>query len=52
MARPIESTPVLKGKDAKAFLHATASVVITSERLEYLRSAAEQSKRAEHPKAK
>ena len=47
MARPIEPTPVLKGKDAKDFIERMDAAVMTRERLTYLRSAAEESKRAE-----
>lgn len=47
MARPIERTPVLKGKDAKAFLTALRRVVVTKERMEWLKSVSEKSKRAE-----
>lgn len=47
MARPIEVTPVLKGKDAKSFLRSVRSVVVTSERMEFLKSASEKSKKAE-----
>lgn len=47
MARPIESTPVLKGKDADAFLRQTRDVVVTPERREWLETLAKQSKKAE-----
>lgn len=47
MARPIEVTPVLKGKDAKAFLTSLKEVVVTKERLAWLKSVSEKSKRAE-----
>jgi hypothetical protein len=47
MARPIEPTPVLKGKDAKDFIERMDAAVMTRERATYLRSAAEESKRAE-----
>jgi hypothetical protein len=47
MARPIEPTPILKGKDAKDFIAKMDAAVMTEERLTYLRSAAEESKRAE-----
>lgn len=47
MARPIEPTPVLKGKDAKDFIKRMDAAVMTQERATYLRSAAEESKRAE-----
>lgn len=50
MARPIEPTPVLKGNDAKVFLERMNSTVMTPERLQWLRSAAEESKRAEGKK--
>ena len=50
MARPIEVTPVLKGKDAKLFLQQTRSVVVTEERIEWLKTVAEQSKKAEKNK--
>jgi hypothetical protein len=47
MARPIEPTPILKGKDAKDFITRMDAAVMTRERLTYLRCAAEESKRAE-----
>jgi hypothetical protein len=47
MARPIEPTPVLKGKDAKVFIARMNNAVMTSQRLEWLKSAAEESKQAE-----
>ncbi len=48
MARPIEPTPVLKGKDAKAFLARMEAAVMTPERLSWLESIAAESKRAEN----
>jgi hypothetical protein len=48
MARPIEPTPALKGNDAKIFLRRMNDAVMTPERLEWLKSAAEESKRAEN----
>ena len=50
MARPIEPTPVLKGKDAKVFLERMNAAVMTPERLHWLESVAEESKRAENGK--
>lgn len=50
MARPIEVTPVLRGKDAKEFLANTQSVVVTKERITWLKSIADQSKKAEKDK--
>jgi len=50
MARPIEPTPVLKGKDAKVFIERMNSAVMTSERLRWLESIAAESKRAENRK--
>jgi hypothetical protein len=47
MARPIEATPVLKGKDAKSFLKSVRSVVVTGQRMEYLKATAEKSRKAE-----
>jgi hypothetical protein len=47
MARPIEPTPVLRGQDAKEFIERMDAAVMTQERLTYLQSAAEESKRAE-----
>ena len=38
---------MLKGKDAKDFIERMDAAVMTQERLAYLRSAAEESKRAE-----
>jgi len=50
MARPIEPTPVLKGKDAKVFLERMNSAVMTPEHLRWLESIAVESKRAENRK--
>jgi hypothetical protein len=50
MARPIEPTPVLRGKDAKAFLGRMNAAVMTPERLRWLESIAAESKRAESRK--
>jgi hypothetical protein len=47
MARPIEATPILKGKDAEAFLRRMETVVVTKERVAFLKTAALQSKKAE-----
>lgn len=47
MARPIEATPILKGKDADALLRRAESVVVTKERIAFLKTAALQSKKAE-----
>jgi hypothetical protein len=47
MARPIEVTPVLKGKDARVFIEKTQSVVVTEERIQWLKAVAEQSRKAE-----
>jgi hypothetical protein len=47
MAKPIEPTPILKGQDAKNFLDRMNRAKMTPERLEWLQSLAEQSKRAE-----
>ncbi len=47
MARPIQPTPVLKGKDAKMFAEKMNAAVMTPERLKYLQAAGESSKRAE-----
>jgi hypothetical protein len=52
MARPIEPTPVLKGKDAKVFIDRMDSAVMTPKRLEWLNSAAEESKRVEKKREK
>lgn len=52
MARPIEVTPILKGKDAQAFLEETTRVVVTQERMEWLRTVSEKSKRAEQGETK
>lgn len=46
MSRPIEATPILKGKDAKVFLEKMNAAVMTPERLQWLRDVAEQSRRA------
>jgi|GEM_PF-1319083 hypothetical protein len=50
MARPIEATPILKGKDAEALLRRAESVVVTKERIAFLKTAALQSKKAEKDK--
>lgn len=50
MARPIEPTPVLKGKDAKVFLERMNAAVMTPERLRWLESIAAESRRAENRK--
>lgn len=50
MARPIEVTPVLKGKDARVFLEQTQSVVVTAARIEWLKAVAVQSKKAQKDK--
>lgn len=50
MARPIEATPILKGKDAREFLRATLNVRITKERKDWLASIAHESKQAENAK--
>jgi len=47
MARPIEATPVLKGKDAQEFLRVTRNVEVTTERLTWLATVAKESKQAE-----
>jgi hypothetical protein len=48
MARPIQPTPPLRGKDAKIFSDKMNAAVMTPERLRYLEAAAEASKRAEN----
>jgi hypothetical protein len=50
MARPIEATPVLKGKDAEVFLRQMNSAVMTPERQRWLESVAAESKRVEKNK--
>jgi hypothetical protein len=50
MARPIEPTPVLKGRDAKIFIERMDAAVMTPERLRWLESIAAESKRAEDRK--
>jgi hypothetical protein len=47
MARPIEPTPVITGKEAKEFLIKMDAAVMTQDRLTYLQSAALESKRAD-----
>lgn len=48
MARPIEATPVLKGKDAKAFLEDTRMAEpVCPERVRWLDNLAEESRAAE-----
>jgi hypothetical protein len=51
MARPIQPTPVLKGKDAKVFLERMRSAEMTPERLRWLESVAAESKSAENKKS-
>ena len=51
MARPIQPTPPLKGQDAKTFVEKMNAAVMTPERLQYLRCAAESSKKAESKKS-
>jgi hypothetical protein len=50
MARPIEATPVVKGKDAEVFLRRMERVVVTEKRMAFLKTAALQSKKAERDK--
>jgi hypothetical protein len=48
MARPIEATPILKGKDAQAFLKKThLDQPVPTSRVDWLNKLAQQSKRAE-----
>jgi hypothetical protein len=47
MAKPIEATPVLKGKDAEKFLREMNSAVMTDDRHRWLESVAAESKAAE-----
>jgi hypothetical protein len=49
MAKPIEATPVLRGKDAQVFLTRMNSAVVSTQRLAWLRSVAVESKQAEQP---
>jgi hypothetical protein len=42
MARPIEATPILKGKDAEAFLRRMETVVVTKQRIPKDRCASKQ----------
>jgi len=50
MARPIEATPVLKGKDARVFRdHMMDHAMVTPDRLHWLEAVARESKRAEKP---
>lgn len=50
MARPIEVTPVLRGKDAENVLRSTREVVPSQDRLRWLASMAETSKKVENNK--
>ena len=51
MARPIEATPVLKGKDARTLLESVRlTEPVSAERLAWLKEAAAQSKAAEKDK--
>lgn len=50
MARPIQPTPVLKGKDARVFLDRMNAAVMTPQRLQWLELAAKESKQAEKTK--
>jgi hypothetical protein len=53
MARPIEATPVLKGKDADAFLtDMRLTAPVSTERKAWLDSLAQASKSAEQKKSK
>lgn len=48
MARPIEATPVLKGKDARLFLEQVRiERPVSSERIEWLAQLAKESKQSE-----
>jgi len=48
MARPIEATPILKGKDAETFLSETSlSQPLSQERLEWMERLAQESKDAD-----
>ena len=47
MARPIETTPVLKGIDADNLLHSMEGSAMTPERVEYLESIVAESRQAE-----
>lgn len=48
MARPIEATPVLKGKDARAFLAATKmSAPVSEDRKQWLTKLANDSRKAD-----
>ena len=50
MARPIEATPVLKGKDARVFRDQMMDhAMVTPDRLHWLEAVARESKRAEKP---
>jgi hypothetical protein len=50
MARPIEATPVVKGKDGDLFVREARDVVVTTAPREWLESLAKQSKKAETEK--
>jgi hypothetical protein len=51
MARPIEATPILKGRDAEAFLcQMEVREPVSAERLTWLQSVATESKSAEAKK--
>jgi hypothetical protein len=53
MARPIEATPILKGKDADTFLiEMRRDEPVSCERLRYLEHLAEVSRAAEGPRKK
>lgn len=47
MARLIEATPVLEGKDAERFLRSIEDSTLTQERSEYLGTLARESKAAD-----
>ena len=49
MARPIEATPVLKGRDAERFLDSVRPEPISEDRQRWMQELMEQSRKAERP---
>ena len=50
MARPIEATPVLKGRDAERFLDSVRPEPVSEERQRWMQELIQQSREAERPR--
>jgi len=50
MARPIEATPVLEGRDAESFLESVRPKPVSEERQRWMQELVQQSKKAENPR--